>query len=305
MMISGYVSVIVPVHQGALCIRRCLEAIAAQTYRPLEVVLVDDGSTDATPAWVRSFRAAHPELPVHVVTQDHAGVGAALAAGLERARGELVALAHQADAWAPEKLARQVAHMQGRPDADFVVSGVVEHVRGEHRRLAAPRLKNGLLCDAVPLSSLLARRRAIEAAGGFDASPGLAPTHDLACRLAQGGRGLRLDEPLATCHRTLEDDLAPATLLASVEKLARAGRLGAREARRGLAVVLARAGWRALFADEPAAAAGWFRRAIATDWRRLDGWAGLCCAGLDRLLFATGLLRPGSESSAARINTAP
>ena len=126
MRISGFVTVIVPVRNGALTVRRCLEAIAAQTYQPLEIVVVDDGSTDATPGWVRSFRLNH--VKVHVVTQDALGLGAALQAGLACARGEFLAFAEAGDEWRPDKLARQVKQLQS--DARLAVSAGPEPDRG-------------------------------------------------------------------------------------------------------------------------------------------------------------------------------
>ncbi|MDB5098275.1 MAG: glycosyl transferase [Cyanobacteria bacterium RYN_339] len=293
MIIAGYVTVIVPVHDGALSIRRCLEAIAAQTYRPLEVVVVDDGSTDPTPAWVRSFRAAHPEILVQLVPQQRAGTGAALAAGLEKARGEFIALAHQADVWEPTKLARQVSRLQGAPDAAYCLAGVVEQVGGWHRARTAARVDCWPLCQGIALSSLVARRRAIEAVGGFDPEPGLAVAHELACRLARHGRGVRLAEVLAVCHRAPRH--AMPALAASLEKLARTGRLRPEELKRGRGRVHASEGWQALLDDEPVAARQRFREALADDPRLPTAWLGLAFAALDRALFASGLLRPAAR----------
>jgi hypothetical protein len=293
MIIPGYVTVIVPVHDGALTIRRCLEAIAAQTYRPLEVVVVDDGSDDPTPAWVRSFMGAHPEIRVQLVPQPRAGTGAALAAGLARARGEFVALAHQADVWAPGKLASQVARLQGAPDAAYCLAGVVEQRGAWRRTRPAAHVDRWPLCEGIALSSLVARRVAVEAVGGFDPDPALASAHELACRLARHGRGLRLAEVVATCHRPPHQPEPP--LAASLEKLAQTGRLQPNELKRGRGRVHAAEGWQALFDDEPGLARERFRLALADDPRAPSAWVGLAFAALDRALFATGLLRPATR----------
>lgn len=296
MRISGYVSVIVPMHQGALTITRCLEAIAAQTYRPLEVVLVDDGSTDPGPAWVRAFRRAHPEVSVHVVTQAQAGPGAALNAGLARARGEFVAFAHQADAWHPEKLAVQVAQLQAAPAAGFSLAGVLERVGGKEARMPAPAIGAGLLYEPLCLSSLVARAAAVEAVGGFDPAPGLAAAHDLAVRMFQRGPGVRLPALVAVCHRPAGAELPVGALEATLTKLTAEGRLTRWQLRWGQSRLHTRAGWRALVADDPHAAAGAFKLAIQANPWRADSWIGLGFSWLDRGLFRLGLLTPAKPA---------
>ena len=292
MRISGYVSVVVPMHQGALTIGRCLEAIAAQTYRPLEIVLVDDGSTDPGPAWVRAFRRAHPDVPVHVVTQAQAGTAAALNAGLAKARGEFVAFAHQADAWLPEKLALQVAQLQGHPRAGFALAGVYERVGAKDTRMPAPAIGAGLYYEPLCLSSLVARAAAVEAAGGFDVTPGLAAAHDLVVRMFDHGPGLRLSAPVATCHRAADAALPVGALDATLRKLTAQGRLTRWQLRWGQSRLHTRAGWRALITDDPHAAADAFRLAIAANPWRADSWIGLGFSWLDRGLFWSGLLTP-------------
>jgi glycosyltransferase involved in cell wall biosynthesis len=300
MQISGYVTVLVPAHNGALTIRRCLEAIAAQRYRPLEIVVVDDGSSDPTPGWVRSFRANQSGVPVHVVSQPRGGTGAALSAGLARARGEFVAFAHQADEWRPEKLAWQVGQLQARPEAGFSLAGVEERTARGRQLLPAPQPRHGMLTERVPLSSLVVRRRALEAVGGIDPSPGLCALHELSCRLAAQGSGLRLGRVVADCHRRAPTSLPIDQLAATFDKLARLGRLSEREARALRGRLLASGGWEALLADDPEGARRCFADAVATAPWRPAAWLGLGFAQLDRLLFATGMLRPEEPLAAKR-----
>jgi hypothetical protein len=134
---------------------------------------------------------------------------------------------------------------------------------------------------------------AVEAVGGFDPDPALASAHELACRLARHGRGLRLAEVVATCHRPPHQPEPP--LAASLEKLAQTGRLQPNELKRGRGRVHAAEGWQALFDDEPGLARERFRLALADDPRAPSAWVGLAFAALDRALFATGLLRPATR----------
>lgn len=297
MRISGYVSVIVPMHQGAVTIQRCLAAIAAQTYRPLEVVLVDDGSTDPGPAWVRAFRKAHPDVPVHVVTQAHAGVGAALEAGRAKARGEFLAFAHQADEWAPEKLAQQVAQLQGAPAAGFSLAGVYERIGTKDTRMPAPAIGAGLFYEPCCLSSLVVRADAAEAAGGFDPSPEVAQAHDLAVRIFQSRPGKRLSAPVAVCHRPTGTALPVRAFERTLTKLNAQGHLTRWQLRWGQSRLHTRAGWRALLADEPVVAAEAFRQAIWANPWRADSWLGLTFAYVDRGLFRLGLLTPDRSAT--------
>lgn len=291
MKISGFVTVIVPVRNGALTIRRCLEAIAAQTYRPLEVVVVDDGSTDATPGWVRSFRANHPGVPVQIVTQTAQGQGAALKAGLQRARGEFLAFAESGDEWHPDKLARQVAQLQG--NAKLTVSaGEVAFKVGESDEIqvAAPRK---LLFELVPLSSLVMRRDAVEAVGGFDAAPAIAPAHALCYRLTQRGPMARLRHAaVATCHRKERPVLPTAQLAATLEALSGEGHFSAKQLKLGQSRLYALQGWQALFAEEPERAREAFETAMAANpWLPVT-WVGMGLAQVDQWLFTAGILKP-------------
>lgn len=300
MRISGYVSVIVPVHQGAITISRCLTAIAAQTYRPLEIVIVDDGSTDPSPAWIRAFRRAHPEVAVHVVSQAHAGTGAALNAGLAKARGEFIAFAHQADAWAEDKLAKQVAQLQGAPAAGFALAGVYERIGVRDTRMPAPAIGAGLLYEPICLASLVVRADAVAEVGGFDTAPDVAAAHDLAVRIFHRRPGKRLSTPVAVCHRPAGTPMPVSAFEATLRKLNAQGHLTRWQLRWGQSRLHTRAGWRALIADDPVAAAEAFRQAIWANPWRADSWMGLTCAFIDRGLFRLGLLTPATGAGSGQ-----
>ena len=103
------VSVIIPVYNGARFLRAALESVFAQTYRPIEVIVVDDGSSDDSGAIAESF----PE--VHYIRQENQGVAAARNNGIEVARGEFFAFLDQDDLWTPEKLKVQIEHLLSNP----------------------------------------------------------------------------------------------------------------------------------------------------------------------------------------------
>lgn len=97
------VSVVIPCYNGAAYLRETLESVVHQTAHPLEVVLVDDGSTDGSAEIAEAFGP-----PVRVIRQENQGESVARNRGIEEARGEWVAFLDADDIWKPEKLERQL-----------------------------------------------------------------------------------------------------------------------------------------------------------------------------------------------------
>lgn len=112
------VSVIIPTHDRALVITRAIDSVLAQEGPDLEVIVVDDGSTDDTRE-VIAARYGSDERVVYLF-QNRAGVAGARNAGLARARGELVAFLDSDDVWRPGKLALQLACLARVPEAGMI-----------------------------------------------------------------------------------------------------------------------------------------------------------------------------------------
>ena len=104
------VSVIIPVRNGERLVKRTLVSALAQTYDPIEVVVVDDGSTDRTATLVEAVAAR--DSRVRLFRTHKAGVAAARNLAISQARGKLIAPLDADDLWHPEKIARQVGLMQ-------------------------------------------------------------------------------------------------------------------------------------------------------------------------------------------------
>lgn len=111
------ISCIVPVYNGELYLREAIDSILAQTYRPLEIIVVDDGSTDATPDVVAGYGDR-----LRYIRQPNAGPGAARNHGLNLAQGEFIAFLDADDLWHPDKLARQMTRFLNRPDLDLCIT---------------------------------------------------------------------------------------------------------------------------------------------------------------------------------------
>jgi glycosyltransferase involved in cell wall biosynthesis len=159
------ISCIVPVFNGECYLREALESIFAQTYRPIEVLLVDDGSTDSTGAVAASYGSR-----LRYLWQPNAGPAAARNRGLDAARGEFVAFLDADDLWHPEKLARQMARFAARPGLDGSVAHVQMRWEAEVAR-EGERCRGQWRAGPVPgysTTTLLARRDLFDRVGRFD-----------------------------------------------------------------------------------------------------------------------------------------
>jgi len=118
MNVKGLVSVIVPTYNRAYCLARTLESALCQTYPNIEILLVDDGSTDDTAEMVMRKFGQEPRL--RYLFQENRGVSAARNRGLQYARGEFIAFLDSDDIWEPWKLELQVSAMRFAPDICMV-----------------------------------------------------------------------------------------------------------------------------------------------------------------------------------------
>ena len=124
------VSVIMTLYNGARYIEQALASIVAQTYRPLECIVIDDGSTDEGGAIAQRFS-------VRYVYQENRGIARARNRALGLAQGEFVAFLDHDDYWAPQKLELQVRYLQAHPEVDLVLGK--EHLFMEEG-FVSPRL---------------------------------------------------------------------------------------------------------------------------------------------------------------------
>lgn len=165
-------SVVIPAHNAALFIGDALDSVFRQSYQPIECVVVDDGSTDATAEVVARF--PHAVLVSHAGTK---GVSEARNAGVRATTGPLIAFLDADDSWATDKLRRQVSAISGRPHVGIVLTGyqyvdatmrrTLGVVRGDGswRRIVAWL---GLEGNGPAFSSTaLVRREAFDAVEGF------------------------------------------------------------------------------------------------------------------------------------------
>src|SRR5215471_2204625 len=116
-MSADLISCIIPAYNAERYLREAIDSVLAQTYRPIEVLVVDDGSTDQTGEIVESYGAR-----VHYLRQTNAGPAAARNCGFIEARGDFVAFCDADDVWHTEKLERQWMHLHQRGELGYCVT---------------------------------------------------------------------------------------------------------------------------------------------------------------------------------------
>jgi glycosyltransferase involved in cell wall biosynthesis len=111
----GLVSVIIPAYQAEQFVAEAIDSVLAQTYRPIEIIVVDDGSSDGTRAAVERYGSS-----VRYEYQPHAGISVAKNRGIELAVGDFLAFLDADDLWAEDKLAWQTAALQADSELDMI-----------------------------------------------------------------------------------------------------------------------------------------------------------------------------------------
>jgi len=179
-MTTGVVSVIVPAYQAERFLGQALDSALAQEGVPVEVIVVDDGSTDRT-----AEIATRPG--VRLVQQHNRGIAAARNAGLALATGEFVAILDADDLWPTDRLLHQVGYLRTHPECGIVM-GLTEIFLnpGDKRPKHWPHVLEG---QTIPhhASSVLARRKVFEMVGGFDESLRLCEDIDWLARAKDAG----------------------------------------------------------------------------------------------------------------------
>ena len=183
------VSAVIIVFNGERFLSEAIRSVFAQSYADWELLVVDDGSSDGSPAIAQTYAARHPERVRYLEHPGHVNLGmsASRNLGIHQARGAYIALLDADDVWFPHALEEQVALLEKHPDAAMVYGPLqwwyswtgkpedrdrdyVEKLGVPPERLIrAPRLLSRFLRDkaAVP-SGLLVRRAIIDRVGGFE-----------------------------------------------------------------------------------------------------------------------------------------
>lgn len=216
------VSVLIPSFNHCRYIEVCIDSVLAQTFSDIEIVVVDDGSTDGSIDILRGYGDQ-----IILIEQANRGTQAARNTAITASSGELLALLDSDDVWLPNKLERQIAELDRHPTAGLVYSFAYrvdeqgERISGgpcigEALRTDRPILSQMILDDPVPALTAVFRRSCLDALGGFDESLFGSADWDLWLRIAADWDVISVPEPLALYR---EHDLNTTKVLFNNKKM--------------------------------------------------------------------------------------
>ena len=205
------ISAIIPTHNRAALVTEAVASATSQSGVDAEVIVVDDGSTDATAA---QLNAAFADC-IQLLRTPNRGVAAARNAGVAASRGDLIAFLDSDDLWLPGKLAAQAAFFTRHTDAQicqteeiWMRNGVRVNPCAHHRKPNGDIFEASLQRCLVSPSAVMLRRSLFERAGGFDEALPVCEDYDLWLRIAQHTPVWLIDRPLVVKRGGHADQLS-------------------------------------------------------------------------------------------------
>jgi glycosyltransferase involved in cell wall biosynthesis len=193
------VSVIIPTHNRSNLLREAIESVAAQTVGDFEVIVVDDGSTEAIAAAITD----HPVRP-KVIRQSRQGPAAARNRGIREATADLVAFLDSDDLWHPAKLERFLSAIDADPDTRIFygpmrpISANGSAVPGRTKPCYPGRITEKLFCSSfVHAPTVVCRKDLLLEVGGFNQTLPVCEDYDLWLRISVNEPFGLVEEPLA------------------------------------------------------------------------------------------------------------
>jgi glycosyltransferase involved in cell wall biosynthesis len=206
------VSVIIPTYNRGWILREAIDSVLAQDHRDYELIVVDDGSTDDTRQILGSYGR-----DIVVLQQPNRGVSGARNRGIAESRAPLVAFLDSDDLWLPQKLTRQVAFFQSKPDAlicqteeTWLRNGARVNPKKRHRKPAGQIFEPSLALCLVSPSAVMIRKPLFDAVGLFDERLPACEDYDLWLRISCRHPVFLIDEPLIIKRGGHADQLSQA-----------------------------------------------------------------------------------------------
>ena len=204
------VSVIIPTHNRVGFLAQAIDSVLAQSYANFELIVVDDGSTDDTPALLFSYGTALTSL-----RQENRGPAAARNAGINAARHSLLAFLDSDDQFTKNKLELQVSAMEAQPEMLISHTQETWFRNGRHLNQKKRHAKEGgdifarsLELCVVGMSTVMARRELFDLVGLFDESFPCCEDYELWLRASATHPFLLVDAPLTVKHGGREDQVS-------------------------------------------------------------------------------------------------
>ena len=196
------ISVIVPVYNGCRFLGDAIRSVMAQNHHPLEIIVVDDGSTDATAEVAASFGDA---ILYH--RQENAGAPAARNKGLSMASGGFIAFLDADDLFVPDKLAQQRVRLDSHPECDIVIGRQVHESLVDGRKLIVERSVERSEGLSLQLGCALFRREVFEKVGVLNVALRHCDDWDWFLRAREIGVGIVIHRDVVLRQRVHENNL--------------------------------------------------------------------------------------------------
>ena len=200
------VSIVIPCYNGATTIVEAIRSALDQTYKNIEIIVVDDGSTDDSGAIVREVMISEPSVSLYI--QENKGLSAARNFGLRYAKGEYVAFLDADDKFKETYISLALAYHENNPKATIVYSNMELFERESGiLPLATFHMKRFLRYNCIPAFAMV-KSKQIKAIGGFDESVTLCEDWECWMHLLKvfGGNVYRIEEPQYFYRKRFTED---------------------------------------------------------------------------------------------------
>lgn len=208
--LNELVSVIIPVYNGEKFVASSIESALKQTYNPVEIIVINDGSTDGTQEVLNQF-----EGRIIVIQQKNAGQADARNHGLTIAKGKYIALLDSDDLFVPEKLEKQISFLKNG-NLDMVCSNfeTIDASNNKLKNISAPHFHSSntlatfITGNFICTSTLLLKKEWIQKAGNFDTNMKGAEDGDLWFRMLVNGARLEVIHETLVKYRVHEENFS-------------------------------------------------------------------------------------------------
>lgn len=215
------VSVIIPAYNAEPYIGASLRSVMGQTYRHIEILVVDDGSTDTTAGIVAGY--AQKDDRIILISQQNKGLAAARNSGIARATGEYICILDSDDIMLPKKIERQLVYMEAHPDCDITYSDLYHFIDDTTRIYHHPMPAVGndvytslLYGNSINPNAVFFRRSVYERFGGFDESLLSAEDWDYWLTIAYRGARFMYQPERLTLYRMRANSLSSDKIMMAI-----------------------------------------------------------------------------------------
>lgn len=195
------ISVVIPMYNAEKTIVKVLNSVTQQSFLPIEIIIVNDGSTDNSLHIVQDYIKDNKVVPIQLIDKKNGGVSSARNIGMQRSKGEWIALLDSDDEWLPNKLQRQKTIIETNPKIDFlgttrnqeIIKRILWKKLGTLTKITP---KNLMVRFVFVVPTVIFKRKILETVGFFDESQKYAEDGNYFIRIASCNECYLLNESL-------------------------------------------------------------------------------------------------------------